>query len=1176
MLINFVNKVFQDTIKLQRIASDPQNSAWVFASAGSGKTKILVSRVLRLLLSGVAPSKILCLTYTKIAANEMQNRIYQELSKWLLLSENDLIKELTDLSGNAPTSKELNVAKILLVKILDCESALKVQTIHSFCQDLMKAFPFESKIKPNFKIIDEGQEKLLLIKARKNILNQALNNQNLQSIISSISSRLGEDNFIRLITDFLDKKEELIILKQKYFNIQNVIDEIFKNLKISKNLNGQNIFDDFLTKIKPDFKILQELIQSLENSDKKTDIATKQDLQKFLLNPNLENFHLYQDIFLTAKNEPRKLIITAKYQQEKFLKLFDQQQALILQFLDQLNSLQIANSTAKILELSDRILNEYLQLKEINSYLDYNDLIIKTNQLLINPDFEQWVKYKMNGFFDHILIDESQDTNDLGWNIIKAISEDFFSGFSDADNQINRTIFIVGDQKQSIFSFQGAKPNICEEIYDYFAKKISDLGSKLHKINLDNSFRSNQTILEVIDAIFLSPDNKLAISASTEFNGHNAIRPGIGRFELWPQINGSKIVKKQAEEQLKIDFSPKQYYREKEFLAEIIALKIKELVENKKIIAAKNRAINYGDIMILLRNRTNGFDWALNKFFNKYSIPFASNSKIEISENIIINDFLSLAKFVLFTDDDLNLAGLLKSPFFNLNEEELFEICRIKNQQDISLFAALKSDLTNTNHKFIKIANQLEKYILKAKNCRVYDFFYYLINDSDNYQKILARFASKSIQIAEIIEQFLLTAFDFEDKFSPNLLEFLDYIEKLSPKIAINNQDFKSDRVIITTVHSAKGLQSPIVIIPDSIYNFNRMPNSKEKIFWIKNGEDKLPFWVNKSEERNNFIKFHQKLKNQEARDEYLRLLYVATSRAEDELYIAGFSSDLRVNNDQNCWYDLIKSSVSSNFSNNFFNQEFLSPKIKDQLLSGELSKDFKQIFDFDDQIFVYGAASKNITNDILPANLKIDYSKSDLALTIKNIAKNSEAPNNQIVKTKNPDKNSVIRGQIIHKALEIIGKIASFYHKNQIKIDKDYLLNIAIKTINHQSLLPPKSINEIVDLLRNFINCDLFDDLFSHNIECELEISGYYQKELIAKRIDLLIIKQNEIMIIDYKSDEIDQEDLNKEPPEQYLRQLKIYQKLLAKIYPDYKITTAILWIRFLKLIKINLLNDQ
>ncbi len=1078
-----MNKVFQDTIKLQQLASDPQNSAWVFASAGSGKTKILVSRVLRLLLNGTHPGKILCLTYTKIAANEMQNRIYQELSRWLLLPENELIKELKNLSGKdlsqKELAKELNIARTLLIKILDQESALKVQTIHSFCQDLMKAFPFESKIKPNFTIIDEQQEKLLLIKARKNILNQALKNQQLRSIISSISARLGEDSFINLIGLLLEKKERLIFLKQKYFTIENITDEIFKNLKISKNQNKDIIFGTFLEKIKKDFLSLKELVMALENSDKITDIKTKENLQKFLLNPNLENFSLYQSIFLTNEKQPRKTIITAKYNQEKFLDLFALHQELILEFLDQLNSLEIANSTAEILAISDKILDEYLRLKDINSYLDYNDLIIKTNQLLLNPEFEQWIKYKMDGFFDHILIDESQDTNDLGWNIIKAISEDFFSGENyQGSNQKNRTIFIVGDQKQSIFSFQGAKPNICEEIYDYFAKKLSDLGSKLYKINLDNSFRSNQTILEIIDGIFLNKDNRLAITAAEEFNGHNAIRTGIGRFELWPEISAKKIVKNQDNDQLKIDFTPKQYYQEKEFLAEIIALKIQDWIQNQRIINAKNRKVEYGDIMILLRNRTNGFDKILGKFLNKYSIPFSSNSKIEVGNNIIICDFLSLAKFTLFKNDDLNMAGLLKSPFFNFEEEELFEICQIKNQQNISLFEALKSSQASKNSKYLATSNQLEQYIAKSKESRVYGFFYYVANYNNNYQKILSRFAAKPLQIQEIIEQFLLIAFNFENKFSPNLLEFLDYIEKLLPKIAINNPDQNQDKIVITTVHSAKGLQSPIIIIPDTIYNFDLMPNSREKIFWIDCVDDKLPFWVNKSDQRNNFIKFFQKQKIQESKDEYLRLLYVATSRAEDELYVAGFKNSSKATLDQNCWYSIIKNSldnkieVSDNQENGYFNQEFLPANIKDQLLKQDLSKNFEQIFDFNDQAIAYGSKTNNIKSDVLLPTLKTNDLDSNLVAAI-NTSINQEYKNLD-TEAKYFTQKSVLRGEIIHKALEIIGKISSFYNKNKIKADKRYLLNIATKVIGQKSLeaaLDHNLIEEIISKIEDFIN---------------------------------------------------------------------------------------------------------
>jgi ATP-dependent helicase/nuclease subunit A len=236
-----MNSSLQQTINLQQIASNPKNSAWVFASAGSGKTKILTDRVLRLLLDNVSPSKILCLTFTKVAATEMQSRINGELAKWILCDDAELQKKLTALSGNFPSEIELKRARVLFVKILDEESKIKVQTIHSFCQTLIKIFPFEAKVKPNFEVLESNREKLLLKTAQKEVLQKALVNEELRNLVKTTNAKLHEESFSGLVENLLNKKEQLNSLKEKFFGIENIIAEIFKNFGIE---NGRKTPDE--------------------------------------------------------------------------------------------------------------------------------------------------------------------------------------------------------------------------------------------------------------------------------------------------------------------------------------------------------------------------------------------------------------------------------------------------------------------------------------------------------------------------------------------------------------------------------------------------------------------------------------------------------------------------------------------------------------------------------------------------------------------------------------------------------------------------------------------------------------------------------------------------------------------------------------------------------------------
>ncbi len=1082
-----MNSNLQQTINLQQIASNPTNSAWVFASAGSGKTKILTDRVLRLLLDNVSPSKILCLTFTKVAAAEMQSRINSELAKWILCDNVELQKKLTALSGDFPTENELKRARILFVKILDEDSKIKVQTIHSFCQTLIKIFPFEAKVKPNFEVLESNQEKLLLKTAQKEVLKKALLNEELKKLVQETNAKLHEENFSELVANLLNKKEQLNSLKEKFFGIENIIAEIFKNFGAEVDLGSIHIFQKFAAKINRQDHL--KLALELENSGLITNSKLATAIRKFLNNLTLENFPDYKLAFFTQEGNPRKLSKNIAANLE-LSSIFSDCCQLINDFSDQLNSLKIANDSALLLRFVDHILENYSQLKKQNSVLDYNDLIVETNRLLANPDFSDWIKLKMDSSFDHILIDESQDTNHQQWNIIKALSEDFFTGLSSSNKR--RSIFIVGDEKQSIYSFQGAEPNISAEIFAHFAEK---LGNNLKKIELNNSFRSQAKILQAVDDVFSKEERKKAISKVAEFQAHKPIREGLGKVEIWPQIQKEKTEKKEINFEWKIDFSKDETQEEEEVLAEIIAHKINLKVDSK--------LANYGDFMILLRNRTNGFDKALAKFFHQYQIPFTSVSKIKFSENILIQDLLSAAKFVLLPNDDLNLACLLKSPIFAISEEELFEICQFKNEHETNIFNSLAQ-----LEKFIEIKNNLDELIIKSQQLNCFEFFYFLLHQKNHQQNFLATFGHENL---EILDKLLLSVFDFCQNFSPNLQKYLEFIEKLDFEISLSSDE--NDRVKITTIHSAKGLQAPIVMLPDCSYNFNQLLSAKEEISWIEFGEDKIPVWCRKKEDENLLLKKHRACKLLEAKEEYLRLLYVAMTRAENELYVGSFGKA----KDPECWYEIVKNSVT----------EAEIVKLEEFLKITE----------------VKNSSVKKILNQVQ------DDAEREVSLSAKLPHPHPELVLGSI--TQNQIKPSQIKGRLVHKIFEVIGKNSAE--------DKNWLQEIAKKIIEKEEFLSEREKNKIQQDLSDFIGSQHFEKLFSGKVRCEVDIVG--QKNL--KRIDLLVEQENEVLIVDYKSDET----LPDVVPEQYLRQLNGYKKLVEEIYVGKEIKIAIFWTGFLQL---------
>ncbi len=1082
------------TIHLQQRASNPQNSCWVFASAGSGKTKILTDRVLRLLLADVSPNKILCLTFTKVAAAEMQNRINSELAEWVLCGEQELEKKLHELSGNFPTRNELKKAQNLFIKILDDESKIKVQTIHSFCQTLLKIFPFEAKINPHFEIIEKNAEKLLLKQAQKEVLKMSLVNEELSATVKKINAKIYEGSFSELLSELIGKKERLNALKEKFFGIDNVIDEIFKNFSLSRSCDENEILKNFLAEI--DREKILHLASALEKTGLVNNGKIASATKSFLESPSPENFCDYQQAFFTQKNEPRK--VSKEISSDAYLlAVIEKQQLLVSQFYDKFNSLKIAKNTALLLRFVDQILENYSRLKKQNAFLDYNDLILETSRLLDNKDFSQWVKMKMDGTFDHILVDESQDTNHQQWGIIKALCEDFFSGLSARDEE--RSIFIVGDEKQSIYSFQGAEPNISAEIFAYFEEKFS---GKLEKNELNNSFRSTKNILQAVDQVFSTTERKSAISKVSEFREHKAIREGLGKVEIWPQIK-NEITKEEKNYEWKIDFTQQDELKESEILAEIIAKKISFWVRTKRNLENRARPVKYGDFMILLRNRTNGFLENLERFFHQNQIPFSSVNKVRFSGSLLICDLLAAAKFALLPCDDLNLAALLKSPIFEISEENLFEICLVKNREESSIYNALEQ-----LPKFHEVKKNLDELVKKSQQLNCFEFFYFLLHERNHQQNFLSHFGSESL---EILDKFTLAVFDFCKNFSPNLQKFLEFVEKLDPEISLSSSE--NDCVKITTIHSAKGLQAPIVILPDCCYNFNQLLSSKEEISWLDCGSTKIPLWCVKKSEENLLLKSHRKEKLHEAKEEYLRLLYVAMTRSEDELYISGFGKS----SDAESWYEIIKNALPDNV--------VVEEKFFECLLAEE-------------------STAVLTTNILVKKNLE-NFSRKIPSKAVK-ISKDQPL--------RDLENSAQISGKVIHKILEIFGK--------NYREEKKWLAELAKKIIEKEIFLDSSDKKLLLDQALNFLESDQFENLFSGKVECEVEVSD----NKIIRRIDLLVERENEVLIIDYKSDEV----LPGQVPQQYLNQLKNYEIAVQKIYPEKKISCAILWTKFLKFEKV------
>ncbi|MDA7705696.1 double-strand break repair helicase AddA, partial [Rickettsiales bacterium] len=1117
---NISKKLIEESSNLQKTASNPNNSCFVLASAGSGKTKILTDRVLRILLSGVNASKILCLTFTKIAALEMKERIFSELSSWCVMSDLQLQDKLQKLTDQKFNNQKLQEVRVIFVKILDDIESLKIETIHSFCNNLIKKFPIEAKIQPNFSIIDDSLSRRLLEESKSQLLEKAVIDNNLGQKISQIARNSGDLGLFEIISDLISKRDIFFHLKNSFVTIEELQKRIFEIIGAKFGQKEDDLLQNFLDFKDNDQKLL-DLCQKLQDFPQKTNQKSLEYIKKYLLNKNYYNFLEYKNLLFQKDSLDPKVItriITKKFLERypDFEEILIFEQNRIIDFLEAFNSSKIANQTSNIIFIANEILEIYENLKSQNGYLDYQDLIIKTNNLLQDNENANWVRYKLDNLYDHILVDESQDTNHLQWYIISLISEDFFNG----DEQKNRTLFAVGDEKQSIYGFQGAEPNIFSDIFGYYQGKFNNIGQKLQKITLGNSFRSTNAILEGVDLVFQDEFYANKISKLSKVK-HRAIRSDAGRIEVWPVLTSKKSGEKLAWD---LDFDSKKDSA-KNILAQKIAKEIKNWIINKKVIIDKKgqkRLLQYKDIMILLKNRTNDIGNLIRKYLLEHNVPVARPDKMSLTNNLLICDFISLFKFILLEKDDLNLACLLKSCFIKITEDELFDLCKIKNTQKIHLITALKQEnqliyqlLQELKQKFYQNQDDISSFIVK------------LTNDQNILNNIKKEFG---IIALDLINQFILFTNKYQDREGTSLQEFIQQISQSNFNIKLENGNIFNE-VQIMTIHGAKGLEAPIIFLPDCAHTTNSIYGTgpRENIIWHDN---KIPIAKFSKKDQNQFLKEILQQKSEKTYDEYLRLLYVAMTRAENELYICGFN-DQKISED--CWHSLIIKAIEIRSKKEEFIDEELDLNDEKLIFSDQFSEDLSNFSPKEDktaqiEVNLPEFLTKNAQN---PTEEEVIY-PSKIYDNFDNFKDNLDKKHYK----------SANIGKITHKILEFLPNLTQ-NSSESIKIAQKYLKNQNIDAKNQEIILKN---------IKNIVQNDDFQFIFNKNTKSEVAISAKIDGKIVSGQIDLLIFDEDKIIIIDYKT------NINKNIS-LYREQLNLYRKIIAKIYPDKNILTAIIW---------------
>ncbi len=1060
-------------------ASDPNISVWTMASAGTGKTKVLIDRLMKLLVRGANPQKILCLTFTKAAANEIKLRINQEIERWSKSDDDELQLMLKNLFGFDPKKQFLSKAKNLLPELFKSPEPIKICTIHAFCQYVLKKFPIEAGISPTFKIIDELLMHQVLEKLKKELFFE----KSCKNAIKYFAQNFHETTIDEILHEIISGK--FLSLTDSFSDAQTYKGYLSQKIGIPMN-NTEDIVQSYVLNI----PIKEQISLKSENSKDAEIINSINAYLSLSLKEKIRRWRNLNAIFLNTDQNKRVSILSKKTKDQNphLAELLKEWQINFANLIKEIANNTALNASCYLYEIAESLLAKYQSFKVQNEYLDYEDLVFFTNKLLSKSIDKDWVLYKLDGGIDHILVDEAQDTSASQWHVIQNLISDFFSGQSRQDD---RTIFVVGDEKQSIYSFQGADIKALQNTKYLISSGMKNANKDYKNVQLTNCYRSTQVVVDFIQKSLNQS------SANFKVPDVKSMRPtSLGRVELWPmlpQLGQKKGAFWPAPTQIHTHEATKVQ------VSRIIASYVKNLLSKKIILPSTKAAIKESDITILVQRR-NAFTDLLIDSLRKEGLSVCGLDRIKLQSNLSILDVIAIAKFVLLPSDNLNCAIVLKSPLFNLKENELHEIVFGK-----TIWNNLCSS-TNPVHK--EIFSKMQDILKLYADYSVSDFFFLLL-DCLGLRTLLLEANCKSDD--QVIDEFLQVTKRFESEIGGNLYNFVDWFE--NNELQVKRDPLSEGGIKIMTVHAAKGLESSVVILPNAIsLNIN-----ENRICWI---EDDCVLFLPR--DKSDLITSYKALEEEKSYQEYLRLMYVALSRCKDYLIICSDSSHKEAH--KSSWYSIASNAIMQ-----------LGVSIKSELLEQLGLKG--NIWVLQSQDF-----------EICKKNEELLAPKTKESLITQKWSQGSPSATalSQIASPPLEEEDSAaLYGSIVHKLLE---ESANGELPQEI--------------FNHPLLfrLSLEERTKTISRLKNLFSTDFWQGLFNDKVYTEVPFFDHKNDQSFVGRIDLLAVSEFEVRIVDYKTDAFVPKS-EKDIPTKYLEQMHRYKTAISKIYPNQKISAFILW---------------
>ena len=862
----------------QRRAVDPSAHAAVTASAGTGKTQVLTARVFRLLLGGARPETILCLTFTKAGAAEMANRIGERLASWVRLKDADLAAELSALGEDVGPDMRQR-ARRLFARVLEAPGGLRIQTIHAFAQTLLAAFPAEAGITPGFRPIEGRAEQELARRTLADLVTDAESGLDMHLIadIQALSMRLGEEGAVSYLADCARQAEAFAGLGERA--------SIEPQLRELVGLPANEVAN-FLANACADDSFDCALLHSIKAANigwgTNTGRGHAEAVDAWLaLGPEgrLDTLHLVAKVVMKADGDPRTVSSGQLRADPGYQTISDDLHGAFGWLVAMKSAAGLVAVQAAGLRAGQAYAAAYTRAKQAAGVADFGDLIVWTRRLLETPGMGEWVRFKLDRRTDHILVDEAQDTNADQWAIIWKLVEEYFSGSSETEQRW-RSLFMVGDFKQAIFRFQGTDPREFEAMRQRVRGAAAALAQsenhdarEFRELSIDASFRSSPAILEVVDAVIAEVgfDAMGLPDRPARHDAHHATRPG--RVEWWPAFAVDAEEEGDSGEEGWLGETERRY-------ASHLAKTVRQWIDDAPVMASTGRALSAGDVLILVRSRGELASLLVARLFAE-RVPVAGIDRLHLHRPLAVKDLLAAVGFAVQPLDDLTLANLLASPLIGWDQQQLYDLAKSRGRKP--LWPVLLGR-DGEGGAIDEALGKLRGLLAMADYTTPARFLETILSGPlDGRRKLLHRLGPEA---RDPIEELVSAALEFERDEIPSLDRFLAWFGRGDVEIK-RDPSAPLDAVRVMTVHGAKGLEAPVVILADATADPAKLGSTNPPLDFPVGGKP-VPLIRPRKAER--CYPFTELIETEDKLDlaEHWRLLYVALTRARERLVIAG------------------------------------------------------------------------------------------------------------------------------------------------------------------------------------------------------------------------------------------------------------------------------------------------